>query len=93
MPWAEVDVRDGFVHFSAASQVRETAAKHFAGQHDLVLIEVDPRALAPSTLRWEVSRGGALFPHVYGDVPLTAVVRVTPIEEDERGFVFPDAIP
>ena len=99
MPWAEVDVRDGFVHLSAASQVRETARRHFASQHgsgqqgELLLLEVDRSALSPGSLRWEPSRGGALFPHVYGDVPLEAVVRVRPLVQAEEGLVFPDEIP
>lgn len=93
MPLAPVDVKDGFVHLSTASQVRETAKKHFAGQRDLVLIEVREGALTPGSLRWEVSRGGALFPHVYGDVPLDAIAGVTAIGEDANGLVFPDAIP
>jgi len=89
MPWAPVDVADGFVHLSAADQVRETAAKHFAGQPDLVLLTVDPDRLAPDTLRWEPSRGGALFPHVYGDVPLDAVARVDPLPWTDGAFRFP----
>jgi uncharacterized protein (DUF952 family) len=94
MPWAPIDVADGFVHLSAASQVRETLRKHFAGQHDLVLIEVRADALTAGTLRWEISRGGALFPHVYGDVPLDAIAGVTGIaEDDEGGHLLPDAIP
>lgn len=61
---APVDLADGYIHFSAAHQVRETAAKHFAGQADLMLVAVDPAILGPS-LRWEVSRGGDRFPHLY----------------------------
>ena len=89
MPWAPVDVADGFVHLSAPDQVRETAAKHFAGQRDLVLLSVDPERLTPDTLRWEPSRGGAPFPHVYGDVPLVAVARVDPLPFEDGAFVFP----
>ena len=62
-----VDLRDGFIHFSSAAQVAETAAKHFAGQHDLVLLRVDAARLG-AALKWEPSRGGALFPHLYGDL-------------------------
>ena len=61
-----VDLRDGFIHFSTAAQVAETAAKHFAGQSDLLLIGVDSAPLG-AALKWEPSRGGALFPHLYGD--------------------------
>lgn len=69
-----VDVKDGFIHFSTAAQAPETAAKYFAGESGLVLAEIDPNRLA-SPLKWEPSRGGALFPHLYGALPLSAVVR------------------
>ncbi len=65
------DIRDGFIHFSTGAQLAETAAKHFAKQGDLILLAVDA-ALGPS-LRWEPSRGGDLFPHLYGVLPLAAV--------------------
>ena len=71
---SEVDLRDGFIHFSTASQAVETAAKHFAGQRDLVLLYVDTERLGKN-LKWEPSRGGALFPHLYGDLALTAVTK------------------
>lgn len=61
---APVDLADGFIHFSTAAQVAETAAKHFRGQPDLLLIAIDAAALGPA-LKWEPSRGGALFPHLY----------------------------
>jgi uncharacterized protein (DUF952 family) len=73
-----VDAKDGFIHFSTAEQVTETAAKHFAGQHDLVLVCVDAATLG-ARLKWEASRGGALFPHLYGDLDLKAVTRVDPL--------------
>ena len=60
---------DGFIHFSTAAQAVETAAKHFAGADDLLLVAVDADALGPA-LKWEPSRGGALFPHLYGALPL-----------------------
>jgi uncharacterized protein (DUF952 family) len=66
------DKADGFIHFSAASQVKASAAKHRAGQTGLVLLAVDAEALG-AALRWEPSRGGALFPHLYGALPLAAV--------------------
>jgi len=75
---SEVDVRDGFIHFSTASQAVETAAKHFAGQSDLLLLSVDGDRLEPA-LTWEPSRGGALFPHLYGDLALDAVIKVEPL--------------
>ena len=89
VPEAPVDVQDGFLHLSDAAQVRETARRHFAGQRDLVLVTLDPARFARGTLRWEPSRGGALFPHVYGAVPLEAVVRVDPLAPDGDDFVFP----
>jgi uncharacterized protein (DUF952 family) len=66
------DVADGFIHFSTESQIVESAARHRAGQRDLVLIAAEAGALGPA-LRWEPSRGGALFPHLYGTLPLGAV--------------------
>ena len=67
------DTRDGFIHFSAAEQLRESVARHRAGQDGLVLLVVDPEALGDA-LKWEPSRGGALFPHLYGALPVAAVV-------------------
>lgn len=75
---SEVDLRDGFIHFSTAAQAAETAAKHFAGQHHLVLVHVDAAKLGDK-LKWEPSRGGALFPHLYGELDLAAVSRVEPL--------------
>ena len=67
-----VDARDGFIHFSTAAQVAETAARHFAKQTGLMLVAVDGDALG-AALQWEKSRGGDLFPHLYGALPLSAV--------------------
>ena len=75
---SDVDRRDGFIHFSTAVQVAGTAAKHFAGIEDLLLLYVDTAKLG-NKLKWEPSRGGALFPHLYGDLPLTAIIRVEPL--------------
>jgi uncharacterized protein (DUF952 family) len=85
-----VDLGDGFVHFSTSAQVRETAARHFAGAGDLVLVAVDAGALG-DRLKWEPSRGGALFPHLYGDLSLAAVRSVValPLGPDGR-HVFPE---
>jgi uncharacterized protein (DUF952 family) len=88
-PGSEVDRRDGFIHFSTAAQAAETAARHFAGQRDLVLIAVEAAALGPR-LKWEPSRGGALFPHLYGALDLTAVRRVDPLPLGPHGHVFPE---
>lgn len=74
------DVRDGFIHFSTREQLEETIARHFAGERDLVVLEVEAAALGEN-LKWEPSRGGALFPHLYGELPLTAVLRHVPAGE------------
>jgi len=86
---APLDRKDGFIHFSTAAQARETAAKHFSGQPGLVLVAVEAEALGEE-LRFEVSRGGDLFPHLYAPLPLTAVrwVRPLPLGRDGR-HVFP----
>ncbi len=90
---APVDVTDGFIHFSSAAQVAATAAKHFAGQTDLLLVSVDAAQLGPA-LKWEVSRGGAFFPHLYGDLPLAAVVKILPMRPRADGqFDFEGLLP
>jgi uncharacterized protein (DUF952 family) len=90
---APVDLADGFIHFSAADQVRETAARHFAGQDDLLLVAVEAEVLGPA-LRWETSRGGALFPHLYGPLALRVVASVVPLPRGGDGdYLFPEAIP
>jgi uncharacterized protein (DUF952 family) len=81
---APVDLADGYIHFSTAEQAPETAAKWFAGRDDLVLAAIDADALGPA-LRWESSRGGALFPHLYAPLPLTAVVWARPLPRDADG--------
>lgn len=87
---APIDVQDGYLHFSTAEQVRETAARHFAGQSDLLLIAIDAGSLGEA-LRYEPSRGGDLFPHLYAHLPLWAVrwVKPLPLGQDGR-HVFPD---
>ena len=80
-----VDLRDGYIHFSTVAQVAETAARHFAGQSDLVLVAVDAAALGDK-LKWEPSRGGALFPHLYGELPVTAALWVRPLPFDASGI-------
>ncbi len=69
---AAIDQADGYVHLSTASQVAETASKHFAGQSGLMIACVDLTSMGPA-LRWEISRGGALFPHLYGQLRLGMV--------------------
>ena len=88
---APVDIADGFIHFSTAKQVVETAHRHFSGQDDLVLAAVRIDGLDAEQVRWECSRGGELFPHLYGPLPLAAVewVRPLPLGSDGK-HVFQD---
>jgi uncharacterized protein (DUF952 family) len=79
-----LDVTDGFIHLSAANQVRETADKWFTGRQGLVLVHVDSTALG-ETLKWEASRDGALFPHNYGPLPMGAIRAVVPMPLDDTG--------
>jgi uncharacterized protein (DUF952 family) len=90
---SDVDLRDGFIHFSTATQVAETAAKHFAGQSGLVVVAVDGDALGPA-LKWQRSRGNDRFPHLYGTLPLSAVrwARALPDEIDGRR-AYPELTP
>jgi uncharacterized protein (DUF952 family) len=81
---APVDVADGFIHFSAAHQVSETATKHFRGQPDLVLAAIDAAKLGPA-LVWETSRGGDLFPHLYGPLTMAAVLWVVDLPLNADG--------
>jgi len=78
------DRRDGFIHFSTAAQAAETAAKHFAGQTDLLLLAVDAARLGEA-VKWEPSRGGALFPHLYGALPLDAVIAIEELSAGPDG--------
>lgn len=78
------DRRDGFIHFSVRHQLAGTAAKHFHGQANLVLVSVDATALG-TALRWEPSRGGDLFPHLYGSLPIAAARSVSDMPLDARG--------
>lgn len=80
---AEIDIKDGYIHFSSQSQIAETLALHFTNQPDLLLIEVDS---APLEIKWEPSRGGQLFPHLYASLPLTAVSAVWPLALDTNGI-------
>lgn len=86
---APVDLADGYIHLSAREQVMETAQKHFAEQDDLILAMIDLAALG-DTVKWEPSRGGALFPHVYGALPMSAVTTKAVLRLDSAGqHVFP----
>jgi uncharacterized protein (DUF952 family) len=81
---APIDLADGFIHFSTAEQAHETVALHFKGQDDLVIAAIDTGKLKDE-LRWEVSRAGALFPHLYAALPLDAVVWVKPLPMKPNG--------
>jgi uncharacterized protein (DUF952 family) len=85
---APVDRTDGFVHFSTAAQVRETAAKHFGGQAGLMLVACDTDSL-DDALRWEPSRGGDLFPHLYREMLLAEVLWAKPLPLAPGGHDFP----
>lgn len=85
------DRRDGFIHFSTRAQAAETAAKHFAGQRDLLLLAVETADFGDD-LKWEPSRGGALFPHLYGSLPVASVVDVWELPLEGGGHVFPPGI-
>lgn len=76
---APVDLADGYIHLSTAEQLAETVARHFAGQQGLIVAEIDLPALGDA-VKWEPSRGGALFPHVYGVLPMSAVLASRPCE-------------
>jgi len=89
---SEVDRRDGFIHLSAAHQVRSTVQKHFSGKTDLVLISVNEDDLGPS-LKWEVSRGGDLFPHIYGPLQLDATGEAAPLPLMNGIHQFPPGLP
>ena len=80
-----VDEADGFIHLSTSAQVRGTAARHFAGQHNLLLVGVDPKRLG-AQLRDEPASGGALFPHLYAPLKLDAVVSITDLPVGPDGF-------
>ncbi len=88
---APVDLADGFIHFSTPTQVAETAARHFAEESDLVLVACDTAALGPD-LRWDVSRGGALFPHLYRALRLDDVVWDKSLPLGASGHIFPEGL-
>lgn len=83
---APIDLADGYIHLSAAEQVTETVNKHFAGQDDLFVAAVDLAALGDA-VKWEPSRGGQLFPHIYAPLPLSAVVAHMQLIWDEDDTV------
>ncbi len=86
---AAIDLEDGYIHFSNAAQVKETVSKHFAGQLDLLIVTVDPDKLGDE-LTWEPSRGGDLFPHLYGNLSLDCVETVDDLPVGKNGeHLFP----
>ena len=88
---APVDLADGYIHYSAAPQLAETAAKYFAGQRDLVLVACDADRLGEA-LKWEPSRGGALFPHLYRALSLADVVWDKSLPLGASGHIFPEGV-
>ena len=86
---APVDLADGYIHFSTSAQVAETAARHFAAESDLVLVAVEADRLGDA-LRWEPSRGGALFPHLYRPLRLADVVWDKSLPLGATGHIFPE---
>jgi uncharacterized protein (DUF952 family) len=86
------DLRDGYIHFSTAEQVAETARRYFHGRGDLVLLHVAAESLG-ADLKWEPSRGGALFPHLYASLRLDAVLHVEPLTLDASGTPIIPALP
>ena len=87
------DARDGFIHLSAAHQVRAVSNRHFAGEGDLILLAVDSAALGPA-LKWEASHNGEAFPHLYGSLSLALVSSVDEIRRGADGrLIFPSEIP
>lgn len=88
---APIDLADGFIHFSAAPQLAETAARHFADQSDLVLVAFDADRLGDA-LKWEASRGGALFPHLYRALLVSEVVWDKSLPLGAAGHIFPQGV-
>ncbi|QDZ09105.1 DUF952 domain-containing protein [Sphingomonas panacisoli] len=83
---APIDRADGYIHLSTTAQLTETVDKHFAGQDDLWVAAIDLDALG-GAVKWEESRGGQLFPHIYGRMPLEVVIAYSPLERREDGTV------
>jgi len=88
---APVDLSDGYIHISTAAQVAETAARHFAAESDLVLVALNADLLGPA-LKWEASRGGALFPHLYRHLTLADVVWDKSLPLGASGHIFPEGL-
>jgi uncharacterized protein (DUF952 family) len=87
---APIDLADGYIHLSTSDQLTETVDRHFVGQSDLWVAAIDLAALGEA-VRWEESRGGALFPHIYGPLPLDTVIAYGPLERDDGMVKLPVA--
>lgn len=87
---APIDLADGYIHLSTSDQLTETVDRHFVGQSDLWVAAIDLAALGEA-VRWEESRGGALFPHIYGPLPLDTVIAYGPLERDDGMVKMPVA--
>lgn len=88
---APIDLTDGYIHFSTSAQVAETAAKHFTHESDLVLLALNANSLGDA-LKWEPSRGGALFPHLYRPLKLADVVWDKSLPLGASGHIFPEGV-
>lgn len=87
---APVDIQDGYIHFSTSKQVEETAAKYFSEEPEVILAQIDTLKLLVA-VEWEPARGGALFPHLYSELPMEAVVRTAVLSRDDADrLIFPD---
>ncbi len=88
---APIDIVDGYIHFSTAAQVAETAAKHFGSESDLVLLALNPDTLGDA-LKWEASRGGQLFPHLYRPLRAADVIWDKSLPLGAAGHIFPEGV-
>ena len=88
---AGIDLKDGYIHFSTRDQLRETARLHFSAQENLMLFAIDETTVAQK-IRWEPSRGGKLFPHVYGTIALGDIIWAKPLPWNGTEHVFPSEI-
>ncbi len=90
-PGAPIDIKDGYVHFSTAAQCLETANKHFAGETGLCVLAVDETRMGDD-LKWEPSRGGQLFPHLYRNLRLSDLIWARPMGTSEDGHALPEGV-
>ncbi|WP_371169209.1 DUF952 domain-containing protein [Aliiroseovarius sp. 2305UL8-7] len=88
---APIDLSDGYIHFSTAEQAQETASKHFAGEVGLMLVAFDAKAMGDA-LKWEPSRGGALFPHLYRELVLSEALWHRALPLGPAGHIFPETL-